>query len=60
MKFWFCESCGKQLSDADIGCGDATDAPCGETPNLSWDWRDRISAIGALTVSPRRQRLNAP
>lgn len=36
-----------------------TYAPCGETPILkSWDRRDRISAIGAITVSPKVQRLN--
>lgn len=36
-----------------------TYAPCGETPIVkSWDRRDRISAIGAITVSPTRQRLN--
>ena len=36
-----------------------TYAPCGETPILrSWDRHDRISAIGAITVSPRQQRLN--
>ena len=36
-----------------------TYAPCGETPILkSWDRRDRISAIGAITVSPQQQRLN--
>jgi hypothetical protein len=35
-----------------------TYAPRGETPILkSWDRHDRISAIGALTVSPKRQRL---
>jgi transposase len=36
-----------------------TYAPRGETPILkSWDRRDRISAIGAITVSPKRQRFN--
>ena len=36
-----------------------TYAPCGETPILkSWDRRDRITAIGAITVSPMQQRLN--
>jgi transposase len=36
-----------------------TYAPRGETPILSaWDRRDRISAIGAITVSPKHQRLN--
>ena len=36
-----------------------TYAPRGETPILkSWDRHDRISAIGAITVSPKRQRLN--
>ena len=34
-----------------------TYAPRGETPiNRCWDRRDRISAISAITVSPRRQR----
>ena len=33
-------------------------APRGKTPILrSWDRRDRISAISAVTVSPRRRRL---
>ena len=33
--------------------------PEGQTPELrSWDRRDRISAISAITVSPCRQRLN--
>ena len=33
-------------------------APRGETPILkSWDRHDRISAISAVTVSPRRRRL---
>ena len=36
-----------------------TYAPRGETPILkSWDRHDRITAIGAITVSPKRQRLN--
>lgn len=36
-----------------------TYAPSSETPILkSWDRRDRISAIGAITVSPRQHRLN--
>lgn len=36
-----------------------TYAPCGETPILkAWDRHDRISAIGAITVSPKQQRLN--
>jgi hypothetical protein len=36
-----------------------TYAPRGETPILkSWDRRDRISALGAITVSPKQQRLN--
>lgn len=36
-----------------------TYAPCGETPILkAWDRHDRISAIGAITVSPIQQRLN--
>ena len=35
-----------------------TYAPRGETPiQKSWDRRDRISAISAITVSPRRRRL---
>jgi transposase len=34
-------------------------APEGRTPELrAWDRRDRISAISAITVSPRKQRLN--
>ena len=33
-------------------------APRGQTPiHYSWDRRDRLSAISALTVSPRRRRL---
>ncbi len=33
-------------------------APRGKTPILkSWDRRDRISAISAVTVSPKRRRL---
>jgi transposase len=33
-------------------------APRGETPILrSWDRHDRISAIGAITVSPKRRRV---
>ena len=33
-------------------------APAGQTPVLySWDRHDRLSALGALTVSPRRRRL---
>lgn len=33
-------------------------APRGQTPILpQWDRRDRLSAISALTVSPRRRRL---
>lgn len=33
-------------------------APRGQTPvHYSWDRRDRLSAISALTVSPRRCRL---
>lgn len=33
-------------------------APVGETPiHYSWDRRDRLSAISALTVSPKRRRL---
>ena len=33
-------------------------APRGETPVLeSWDRHDRISAISAITVSPRRRRV---
>src|SRR5262249_60734505 len=33
-------------------------APRGKTPILKrWDRRDRISAISAVTVSPRRRRL---
>lgn len=33
-------------------------APQGHTPiQYSWDRRDRISAISAITVSPRRRRL---
>jgi len=36
-----------------------TYAPRGETPILkAWDRRDRISAIGAITVSPKRRRLD--
>ena len=35
-----------------------TYAPRGQTPiHRCWDRRDRISAISAITVSPRRQRL---
>lgn len=34
-------------------------APRGQTPiQKAWDRRDRLSAIGALTVSPRRRHLN--
>ena len=34
-------------------------SPRGQTPvQKPWDRRDRLSAIGALTVSPRRRRLN--
>ncbi len=34
-------------------------APRGQTPlHVSWDRRDRISAISAITVSPRQARLN--
>jgi len=34
-------------------------SPQGLTPvHKAWDRRDRLSAIGALTVSPRRRRLN--
>lgn len=34
-------------------------APQGDTPDLPcWDRRDRISAISAITVSPRRRRRN--
>ena len=33
-------------------------APVGETPiHYSWDRRDRLSAISAITVSPQRRRL---
>lgn len=33
-------------------------APVGQTPiHYSWDRRDRLSAISAITVSPRRRRL---
>ena len=33
-------------------------APMGETPiHYSWDRRDRLSAISAITVSPHRRRL---
>ena len=33
-------------------------APRGQTPiHSSWDRRDRLSAISAVTVSPRRRRL---
>ena len=33
-------------------------APVGQTPiHHSWDRRDRLSAISALTVSPKRRRL---
>lgn len=36
-----------------------TYAPCAETPILkAWDRHDRISAIGAITVSPKQQHLN--
>lgn len=35
-----------------------TYAPCGKTPiHKAWDRRDRISAISAITVSPKRKRL---
>jgi hypothetical protein len=35
-----------------------TPAPRGRTPIIkSWDRHDRISAIGAVTVSPRRRRV---
>ena len=34
-------------------------APRGQTPvHKTWDRRDRLSTIGALTVSPRRHHLN--
>ena len=34
-------------------------APRGQTPlHYCWDRRDRISAISAITVSPKRKRLN--
>jgi transposase len=34
-------------------------APRGRTPvHKAWDRRDRLSAIGALTVSPHRRRVN--
>ena len=34
-------------------------APRGQTPILrTWDRRDRLSTIGALTISPRRRRLS--
>jgi putative transposase len=34
-------------------------APRGQTPILrAWDRRDRLSTIGALTISPRRRRLS--
>jgi transposase len=34
-------------------------SPRGQTPiQKPWDRRDRLSAIGALTVSPRRRHLN--
>lgn len=33
-------------------------APCGETPvQYAWDRRDRLSAVSAITVSPRRRKL---
>ena len=33
-------------------------APTGHTPiHYSWDRRDRLSAVSAVTVSPQRQRL---
>jgi hypothetical protein len=33
-------------------------APRGQTPRLrQWDRRDRLSAISALTVAPRRRRF---
>ena len=33
-------------------------APVGETPiHYSWDRRDRLSAISAITISPQRRRL---
>lgn len=33
-------------------------APVGQTPiHHSWDRRDRLSAISAITVSPQRRRL---
>lgn len=36
-----------------------TYAPRGQTPILyGWDRRDRVSAISAITVSPKRKRLN--
>ena len=36
-----------------------TFAPRGQTPVLnSWDRRDRISVISAITVSPKRKQLN--
>ncbi len=36
-------------------------APRGETPvQRAWDRYDRLSVIGAVTLSPRRQRINTP
>jgi transposase len=36
-------------------------APCGETPvQRAWDRYDRLSVIGAITLSPTRTRLSVP
>jgi len=51
----FLDESGFQLTP----CLRRTWAPRGHTPRLrTWDRRDRISALSALTVSPRRRRQN--
>jgi hypothetical protein len=36
-------------------------APCGQTPvQRAWDRYDRLSALGAVTLSPQRQRIRTP
>jgi transposase len=51
----FLDESGFQLTP----CRRQTWAPTGNTPDLPcWDRRDRISAISAITVSPRQRRRN--